>query len=329
MDSEQLEKRRQAFRLQEELLKRPELARIQQIDRLTDSFTIFGKNYSDLKQLLTLITLHPEGLELFEQDNVQAREQALREVTRLLHNFVAAATSIVDHAKALHRRLHEKTNSFPDFKVELDKRFFRNGLAVFVRELRNHLLHSAVIGLGATMQWTRDSHETVRTVCIAKSKLTITRWPKEAQDFLQTIPDQNVNVTKTVDDYRAIVEQFVEWLYARFRTIHEEDYRVVSEYKKKMLELRLDEVAVHIRERLAGLKKGFGTMVDVLTPFLTSADFIDLPAPFADLEQWTKKALEKIEIMVRLPEDLKRELLTSVTSSTGQSPPNPPAASPQ
>ena len=180
------------------------------------------------------------------------------------------------------------------------------------------------------MQWTRDSHETVRTVSFAKSKLTITRWPKEAQDFLQTIPDQNVNVTKTVDDYRAIVEQFVEWLYARFRTIHEEDFTgVISEYKKKMLELRLDEVAVHIRERLAGLKKGFGTMVDVLAPFLTSADFIDLPAPFADLEQWTKKALEKIEIMVRLPEDLKRELLTSVTSSTGQSPPNPPAASPQ
>ena len=75
MDSEQLEKRRQAFRLQEELLKRPELARIQQIDRLTDSFTIFGKNYSDLKQLLTLITLQPEGLELFEQDNVQAENR--------------------------------------------------------------------------------------------------------------------------------------------------------------------------------------------------------------------------------------------------------------
>src|SRR5208283_3910731 len=99
---EDMENLRESFSLQQEMMAKPEWERIRRLSRLGDSISIFAKNHAELKKLLDFISISPEGVELFFEDNRPLWEQVMHELARLVHNYVAAGVSVVDHAKTLH-----------------------------------------------------------------------------------------------------------------------------------------------------------------------------------------------------------------------------------
>src|SRR5215204_3590730 len=68
------------------------------MEQLGRSYYIFKANYDELAESIWQIKL-PSSLPLWGDDSVKEMEQFLNEVTRQLHNFVAAAKTLVDHTR--------------------------------------------------------------------------------------------------------------------------------------------------------------------------------------------------------------------------------------
>lgn len=312
--SVQREQRLRAFKLQEEMLSSPEMERVQHLNRLTNSITIFAKNYLELKILLDLICVKPEGMELFFVENRSMWEQAVHELTRLIHNFVAAGVSVVDHAKSLHGRLHRRSTEFSDFPSELDNRVFKNPVAAFMRELRNHFMHIGTPGVGTRLSYSSQPSQWQRQVTISKAALRPDDWNlDQARLFLAGIQTDYIDVVQIIEDYRAVVEDFFTWMSGRLRILHKNDYERIGAYQAEILKLRACEIEGDIRERLAALNRGIGTIIDVLTPFMTVTDGADLNTYIKDLRIWTEEALARIGSMVPLSEALKADVLAAVS----------------
>jgi hypothetical protein len=62
-------------------------------------------------------------------------------ICRHLHNYLAAASSLIDHTRVLYREIDQPSGLIPDYQAEVDARFKNNGLARLVNGLRNVNLH--------------------------------------------------------------------------------------------------------------------------------------------------------------------------------------------
>lgn len=81
-------------------LRRTEAWRIRgDIARLIRSWRLFVANREELEGVLHDVTAPVESLELWAQDNRDEFDEFLREVERLLHNFVAGAMTLVAHSR--------------------------------------------------------------------------------------------------------------------------------------------------------------------------------------------------------------------------------------
>jgi len=82
------------------------------------SFQLFAGNFSDLMRLLGILA-SPEAHRLLAPGDQQ--ERTFQEITRLLHNFVASAMSLVDHTKRL---IRSHAPSFLDeYTTQVNERF--------------------------------------------------------------------------------------------------------------------------------------------------------------------------------------------------------------
>jgi hypothetical protein len=63
------------------------------------------------------------------------------EVMCLLHNFVAAAKSLVDHTRVAYRDLYAASGAIPQYQTEVDRRFVNDPLSKFIAGLREMAQH--------------------------------------------------------------------------------------------------------------------------------------------------------------------------------------------
>ena len=87
----------EAFQLQQRLRTLPEYRAIRHFQSLELSLGIFDQNYIELRLLILRITDGAVGMHVGQQSNRMLLDATLRELGRLLHNFIAAAKSLVDH----------------------------------------------------------------------------------------------------------------------------------------------------------------------------------------------------------------------------------------
>ncbi|MCC9167686.1 hypothetical protein [Pontibacter harenae] len=106
--------------LHDELNQMPEFQLLEEIRHFGASITIFEGNYEQLKELLII---HNDPIKSQFLHSVRNREvlHAFQiEVIRLLHNYVAAAFSLVDHTRIHYRKLYLSNNRFPEYQTEIN-----------------------------------------------------------------------------------------------------------------------------------------------------------------------------------------------------------------
>jgi hypothetical protein len=105
----------------------------------------------EFRALLEGATTPQAATVLWSLQNRPQLEQFQREVTRLLHNFVAAAFSLVDHARRFFGKHYKDAKSFPDYEDEVKRRFTEDPLCQFVQGLRNYFIHRKPPNISSTM----------------------------------------------------------------------------------------------------------------------------------------------------------------------------------
>lgn len=98
-------------------------------------------NAQELRETLTTFNQPPLVFHLWAVDNRELFQEYYGEVIRHFHNFLASAGTLADHVKALVGRLYSGQPFESEYQRKISEIFGSSGLAAFVQDLRNYMLH--------------------------------------------------------------------------------------------------------------------------------------------------------------------------------------------
>lgn len=190
-------------------------------DSVARSFDIWNRNTAELQALLR----HAENDDKMTGElvtNIGPRDVAqefYKALDQRLHNMIAAAISLVDHARIL-------LNGYAGTPFETEHKTRNDAVwgeprTQFLRGLRNLLLHFG--------------HAPIRTSVVVNSEGTVTKillsspdllgeheWTRPARAFIEANPD-GIHLSAEVDAYAQSVAALYRWIFEQFETLHGAD----------------------------------------------------------------------------------------------------------
>ncbi len=176
---------------------------------------VVARNCADLLALLDKAATDEKlAIELIQ--NVRpptVREAFQNEVSRLLHNYVASAMTLVDHSRRL---LGNRSDAIASGFKERRTTLLTNPEMRFVQELRNFALHRTLPYLGHTLQW--DKPNTAEEQMTSEVQLSVSQlaswdgWSPASRDFLAKQGDA-VNLRPMVRKHSQLLLEINAWLH--------------------------------------------------------------------------------------------------------------------
>lgn len=225
--------------LWDELNAMPEQQTLEKIRHFSMSLDIFKGNYNELLHHLKIHNNPRVSLELMSMDKQHLLHAYQREITRFLHNYIASALSLTDHARNHYRELYSDNNLFPDYQDEINKRFVNNPLAVFIKDLRQYFQHYQMPAVSSRLVYQKDAPDFEITLLLPiKEMLKFSGWHLLSKKFLAEQTD-DINLLALINDYHKLIENFYNWFIDRQMDIHKNDIKKVDEHKNKIRGLEI------------------------------------------------------------------------------------------
>ena len=135
-------------------------------------YDIFIGNYADLERILIQAQDPQVWPHLWDEKHRYRLVKFNREVTRLLHNFVAAAKSLVEHTRNHMRAKYAATDFKKEYQARIDQHFTRDPLVQFVEDLRNYMLHKSLAAASLILISDQGKLATQSYVALVPEKLS-------------------------------------------------------------------------------------------------------------------------------------------------------------
>lgn len=283
----------QVLGLMQGLQKTPEYELVIQLQGFSASIYIFDKNYQDLSRLVNYLAADPKADTLFLLRNRDRLMLAMRDVIRLIHNFVASAISLIDHTRRLYRKLYEGTGKFDDYQSKVSSEFARDPLSQFVKCLRKYCQHYKAPNIAVTTSWNRGDERPTRTFNLLKDDLaTFDGWSATARRHLNSI-DEKVNIFEIAEEYRRKVIGFYRWFQDRQEEIHADELKCFKEKEGELLTLMLaDKIDMSFAESKQSIPH---RKDEIFTSIFTSEEFDELEKIPREFAERPLRAIELLE----------------------------------
>jgi len=215
------------------------------LNDLDSSAQVFVDNYHELRKYLQYVQTNPGYIFLgLDQARKQQMEDVFAETRRLVHNFLAASFTLVDHSRCTRDRI---TPALSDaYQVESGRRFTSDGVAQFWQGLRNFQTHYRPIPLHivgrAFPPYPPDPPS--RALMMRRAELLEwDNWTSAAKAWLRE-NDDDIDVLDTSTNYFEKVKDFQLWFLEQMRQTRELDLAAFlkreEEYHLLYVETRLD-----------------------------------------------------------------------------------------
>jgi hypothetical protein len=112
---------------------------------------VFEGNYVWLVRALDHFGREEVLMRLWSEDNRAKLASFIDEVTRLLHNFLAGAKSLVDHTRVFTDDMYEGHAFKKVYQDKVDRDLKHSPIVCFVQNLRNYVLHKQLPIASATL----------------------------------------------------------------------------------------------------------------------------------------------------------------------------------
>jgi hypothetical protein len=220
-------------RLKRQLEAMPEWDRVWSVREFESTVLIFRANAAE-----ALTFLRNRELQDTKRDPLEtaAFRDLQQELARLVHNFVAAAATLVDHARQFFTERYGQTDLFALYDQEVERRFRTGGLHNFVKGLRNFILHRRFPAITSMRTWAEGKPILHMHFWQKSDLLTWSRWTPEARVFLERSVDQ-INIQNVLSDYEVLVGSFYDWVFEMLKSFHQNDERLVADRLQQIDEL--------------------------------------------------------------------------------------------
>ena len=269
------------------------------------SLSIFEGNYRELRNILLWQATSPDAKELWYLPNRQLLHTFMEEVTRLLHNFAAAAKSLVDHTTRHHRHLYEGSDRFPEYRQEVRTRFAANPLAKFVMGLRTYCQHYQIPPVVSVLSPSGEGSDYCSKVLLDTGKLReFSGWSAPAKQFLNSA-GETVDLLAAIEEYHATVVDFYRWFQGRQRDIHAPELKRLAEKRREIESLDISET---LRAVLAAYPDGPWDPDDYFRHILSPAQWQEVTSYPRNSAERCDKLIAFIEARAQISDDLKSQI---------------------
>jgi hypothetical protein len=215
------------------------------LESLSLNFYIFSRNYQEIKNFYEYVLSDDQKLRLSNLSNRNELHGAIYELARLLHNYLASASSLVDHTRVMISFWYKDTDFYHEYKSQVTSRFSKNPLTAFIEGLRNYSLHySLPISTAVFLIKMVENDKGGSLECIFVLKKSILSdwdsWDLKGKTFLNAA-DEEINIYHLVENYYQLIFDFHSWLYKRLRKIHSKELLWVSKMRKRIFDAMSDE----------------------------------------------------------------------------------------
>jgi hypothetical protein len=190
------------------------------LEALSASYRVFKRNYDELVYHLDHLNAPRESLFMYSSEQRENLERLIDETSRLFHNFLASAKSLVDHTRVIVNRLYFNQ----EFKKEYDKKLAgelaNNPVQKFVQRLRNYTQHYTLPIPELEIEFAEDIAMSVRLDVELLKQWD--GWDTISMSYLKESGDSLCLICLS-NKYFVLVEQFYQWLTERQTQLHKSD----------------------------------------------------------------------------------------------------------
>lgn len=283
----------------------PEYALYKSLTGFNISLYIFNTNYSHLKKNLEFVMNDSKFEPLMDIRNRDQLNSLLDDVIRLLHNFVAATMSLVDHTRNVYKELYSQTGKFPDYQDRIDRDFKDDPLVQFVHCLRQYCQHYRAPNISIQHSWNKNDEKIKNTVNLLKNDLEMfSRWNTDARKYLDQI-EERVDVYEFITTYRKKILDFQVWFNSRQKEIHKTEFDLL---RKKELELLTVQLNHFLDMALSSKEKSRIGEVGIFYGFFSSEDYKELSEMPMDSSKRCARAIELLQGYIPISDDVKKKI---------------------
>ncbi|MDP9474180.1 MAG: hypothetical protein M3R38_00490 [Actinomycetota bacterium] len=206
---------------------------------LSNGLDVFRGNHAELRRFLNHVAAPSVMAHMWNQAHPYRLDYAQREAARLLHNYVAAAFSLVDSTRVFVERHYAGTALLGEYKARVQTEFAESPLHRFLQQLRNYALHYRQPPMRAVNSFKRrnDGGDNIDN----GFWLNVERlrewddWTGKAREYLDSL-GETVKLDAIIDAYEPVVVGFHGWLQARILEEHAGDIEETFDLKRRMKE---------------------------------------------------------------------------------------------
>lgn len=198
----------------------------QMLLNLATSQYAVNRNYQELS---TALTSYEHNLEIWNVKNRAILNAFLRELSRLLHNYLSSTFSLIRHNVKLCKDLGCSVldSEYLEKIDALDK----NENFAFIKDLRTFAQHIGIPLLEAKFSFKRDEANRSQlkqnimldTETLSKWK----KWQKASKDYIRN--QKEIDLRIALDGYQSQVKTFYEWFYMRVGELYSRELKEFEE----------------------------------------------------------------------------------------------------
>lgn len=195
--------------------------------RANDAWSNLHATYSGIfvvnrRQLLDLLDRPNHDEELCVELIQNVREQKVKkafevEMLRLIHNYIASASSLIDHSRRFITQYSGST-----FGRDYDKR--RGGISAtgehnFIKDLRNYVVHYAIPPIGWLVAIDKNDKETFTPRLTSATLLEWDKWSAQASQYINEA-GEHINLVPLINVHADMIDGFYAWIFEQFKALH-------------------------------------------------------------------------------------------------------------
>lgn len=279
---------------------------IRQLKHFDFSLKLFESNYRELMAVMNLIDDERIGLELFSQVNAWKLYDFLTHVSFKLHNYVCSAKSLIDHSRVLYSRVYgNNENNFQDYIEEVKDKFENNQLTKFIEFLRTYCQHEMLPKISSTMSFDMQSGKPplFKLSLNSKTLLESSSIKSLAKGYISS-QGEKIDLKDTVQQYHRQIILFHSWVKDRQAQIHSEEIKLLNSQHQLYRKNTLSDFIANFND----MERTTHNLKDYFYLLLSDDDFRQLDQYSQNENQWLNKAIERLEVYIIIPEEIKGKL---------------------
>jgi hypothetical protein len=281
------------------------------IQRLGFSVGLLERNHTELAVAIRHLTAPAVAHEMSGVDDRWHRQEAMREVVSLLHNYLAAAKSLVDHTRRVVRKPYQPSSLQEECDRQIKSRFLDDPLVQFLEDLREMAQHYRLPSIRHTTTIQNEGGRGRMEIRMQLTKDDLSQysgWCAKSRTYLAN-SGEGIDILALAEEYHSRVTAFHTWFRSQQDAAHgpwhamrerltthgvaSPEAAIVEEVQRRVSDLiKLPRESVQYRDLHAAL-----------LPALTVWDSQRLALCQYDPAAWVDHALRAVRGRFRLPED--------------------------